>query len=83
MPICDSSDAQSLVANAVKEGPLGVNGINIIKLKNMQQASVNQNERRCRAIALMTTGENIDINYRFYFDGDDIIVEVRGFDGIQ
>lgn len=82
LPTCDSSTAESAVARAMENAPMGrVLGLKLIKITGAREVSANDKQRRCRGTAHLSNAHTYPISYRFYVDAqDDVMVEyqVRG-----
>jgi len=77
-PECDSDDGKSEVADAMKNAPLGKTyGLEIIKIKNTHEIQKNNGARNCTGIAMLNDGSTHQINYKFYHDDKDIMVQAE------
>jgi hypothetical protein len=77
-PRCESEEAQKEVASALENAPLGrVYGLSLIKVKNAKQVAATSDSRNCTGIASLNNAQSYSMTYRFYRDGDDIMVEAE------
>lgn len=83
-PKCGSEEAQVEVAGALENAPLGrVYGLSLIKIKDAKQVAGSAASRNCTGTAILNNAESYPMTYRFYRDGEDIMIEaeVLGLDG--
>ena len=77
-PECDSSEATENVISVLADSPLGrAHGYSLIKLNNATEVSAVLTERKCEGYALLNDGNKYPISFRFYRDGDDILVQAQ------
>lgn len=79
LPACDSSTAQTAVASAMENAPMGqVLGLKLIKITEAKELSASENKRRCRGVAYLSNAQEYQISYKFYVDAqDNIMVEAQ------
>jgi hypothetical protein len=83
-PKCESEEAQTEVAGALENAPLGrVYGLSLIKIKDAKQVAGSAASRSCTGTASLNNAQSYLMTYRFYRDGTDIMIEaeVLGLDG--
>lgn len=86
MPACNSDEATETVIAAMENGQLArVYGISVIKIRDPKQVASTATEVKCSGTAVLTSGEDKPIAYRFYKDGEDVMTEaeVMGLDEIE
>ena len=77
-PKCESEEAQKEVASALENAPLGrVYGLSLIKVKDAKQVATTPASRNCTGTASLNNAQSYPMTYRFYRDGDDIMVEAE------
>lgn len=73
---CDSEEAKSEIIAAMESAPLGrVYGLSVLKISKVSQVSKTKTELKCKGIAQLNNAQTYPIKYRFYKDGNDIMVE--------
>lgn len=83
-PKCESEEAQTEVAGALENAPLGrVYGLSLINIKDAKQVAGSAESRSCTGTASLNNAQSYPMTYRFYRDGTDIMIEaeVLGLDG--
>lgn len=80
-PRCDSEDAEKQVADALENAPLGrVYGLSLIKIKNAKQVPGSAISRNCTGTGIMNDSNAYTMTFRFYRDGDDLMIEAEVLD---
>mgnify|MGYP001547607245 CR=1 FL=1 len=85
-PGCGSDEGMKEVAHAMENAPMGrVLGLSIIKITSPHQVAATAAARKCTGTALLNNAQSYPISYRFYRDGNDIMIEaeVQGLGGDQ
>ncbi len=78
IPACNSDEATESVIAAVENGQLArVYGISVIKIRDPKQVASSATEAKCTGTAVLSSGEDKPITYRFYQDGEDIMTEAE------
>ena len=79
LPTCDSSTAESEVARAMEDAPMGrVLGLKLIKITGAKEVSANDKQRRCSGTAYLSNARTYPISYKFFVDAqDDVMVEAH------
>lgn len=75
---CDSKEAETEIISTMESAPLGrVHGLSIIKLSKAAEVSRTDKELKCKAEAQLNNAEKYPIKYKFYKDGEDIMIEAE------
>jgi len=77
-PRCESEEARREIADALENAPLGrVLGLSLIKIRDAKQVAASVESRECAGTASLNNAESYPMTYRFYRDGEDIMVEAE------
>jgi hypothetical protein len=78
IPACDSYSGKSGLKNVIANSPAGkAAGLEVVTLTDIKEGSKSPTEARCTATARMNNTNIVSIDYRFFVEGGQVLIEAH------
>ncbi|WP_029084352.1 hypothetical protein [Bradyrhizobium sp. th.b2] len=77
IPSCDGYFARSDLKTVVANSPYGKAGLAIVTLTDIKEVSRSATEAKCRATARMSDTNVVSMDYRFFIEAEQVLVEAH------